>query len=172
MHWTSLFGLVVYSGMCVIYLRIFYWRKLFFPFTSVISFLIGAILWCPHTLFLAGISFLSMRRDFFSFMYSLLEFVWVHNLCKYNHPIVSGRHCFLVVIFDLWLLQSILISAKSHKPWKDRFNGHFLFRIEFSKASHSLYSVHLWVYILVIVFYKKKLVWYWFKGIRVYFPSG
>lgn len=78
----------------------------------------------------------------------LLMHMSVHMCISHDVP---GRCCFLCVIPPIWLLQSFHLSD----PW---CSEDIPPRTEFSKASHSLHIVHLWVSVLVTIYCKRIVI--------------
>lgn len=73
------------------------------------------------------------------------------------------------VIHNRWLIRSLhsLLPWRIlwiPEPWGEGFDLDFPFRNEYSKASYCLYTVPLWVLVLIIVYCKKKKLSWW--GLR------
>lgn len=71
--------------------------------------------------------------------------LWVHRCVS---PVVSRRHCLLVIFHHHWLLPSFCLLF-SKVSWcllsRKGFDGNIPVRAECSKVSHSLYIVQSWV---------------------------
>lgn len=80
--------------------------------------------------------------------------LWVHIWIS---PVVPGRYCFP------WSHVSPLIFMSPLLYWSLSLMGRSLttkpFRTEYSKVSHSLYIVQLWVSLLIPIYCSKKLTW-------------
>lgn len=77
------------------------------------------------------------------------------------------------VIHNRWLIRSLhsLLPWRIlwiPEPWGEGFDLDFPFRNEYSKASYCLYTVPLWVLVLIIVYCKKKLSWWGLRNALIY----
>lgn len=73
--------------------------------------------------------------------------------------ILYGDYRFLRVIHHFWFLHSFSnSSSKIIKSGEEGFDEGILFRTECFNVSHSLNAVQLWVFVLIITYWKKKLL--------------
>ena len=119
--------------------------------------------------FFQGVGFLCQRpllrlRFCVTLPGHVLCMLW-QSLCVHMgiSPVVSERDCFLGSIHHLWLLQSfcLLFHTQNTEPVWENFDKDIQFRAPCSKVSRSLRFAQLWVFVLIIVHWKKVLYCHW-----------
>lgn len=112
-------------------------------------------------------SHLCVLNDLLLTHWSETELIWhyifyhIRKIPKFYKvkSILYGDYRFLRVIHHLWLLHSFSnSSSKIIKSGEKGFDEGILFRTECFNISHSLNAVQLWVFVLIITYWKKKLL--------------
>lgn len=100
------------------------------------------------------------------FSLSVLKY-HLHVLCMLSQsrgvhieqsPVVSERHCFFVAIDPLWLL--IFLPPLLHISWARRGGVWWRHPTECSQVSHPLHLAHLWLFVLIPIYCRKRLLWW------------
>lgn len=89
--------------------------------------------------------------------YMLAQLLWI---CMCNFPDVFRKCSFLLFNNHLWLFQSLCLLKWFLSFERRGCNMNVLFRADNSKISHSLLLCKLWLFVIIPIYCKTKLLWW------------